>query len=172
MSTDPARDGTTGTPFPLRPDQLAELSDDERVLVDAFRMTLLAASRMRAAMDERMRADGITTQQAALVTVVDAAGSPSLSEAADALRCTRQNLKQIARALERKGFLEIRPDPEDGRVSRLATTGRSRAYWASRDAGDLEVIRGWFAGASPAELRTLVRTLRGAVDRLADSDDG
>ena len=159
--------GTAGTPFPLRPDQVADMSEHELVLVEAFRMTLLAASRMRAAMDERMRADGITTQQAALITVVDAAGSPSLSEAADALRCTRQNLRQIARALERKGFLEIRPDPADARVSRLATTARSRDYWASRDAGDLDAIRGWFAGARHQELRTLVRTLGGVVDRLA-----
>lgn len=47
------------------------------------------------------RSDGLTTQQAALITVVEAAGSPSLSEAADALACTRQNLKQIASALRR-----------------------------------------------------------------------
>jgi protein-S-isoprenylcysteine O-methyltransferase Ste14 len=49
--------------------------------------------------------DRDTTQQAALITVVDAIGTPSLSQVASALSTTHQNAKQIAAALERKGFM-------------------------------------------------------------------
>ena len=52
------------------------------------------AQRLRYLMDERMRADGLTTQQAALLTVVIALGRPSLTEAAAALGTTHQNVAQ------------------------------------------------------------------------------
>jgi len=62
-------------------------------------------------MDQLLRADGLTTQQAAIITVVDLLGTPSLSQAATALGTTHQNARQLADALERKGFLRISTDP-------------------------------------------------------------
>ena len=41
-------------------------------------------------MDQLLRADGLTTQQAALITVVDLLGTRSLSQAAAALWTTHQ----------------------------------------------------------------------------------
>ncbi|GAB1511116.1 hypothetical protein JCM33774_31580 [Actinophytocola sp. KF-1] len=67
------------------------MSDESLLAVRAFRTTLHVAARLRAAMDRRLREDGLTTQQAALITVIEAAGAPSLPEAAEALTCTRQN---------------------------------------------------------------------------------
>jgi DNA-binding MarR family transcriptional regulator len=146
-------------PLRLRPDQTAELPEHTHLAVEAFRTTLSVAARLRAAMDSRLREDGLTTQQAALITVVEAAGAPSLSEAAAALACTRQNLKQIASALERKGLLELKPDPNDARTTRIVATSRSRAYWANRDTGDAEAVAEWFSQLAPDELRALVNSL-------------
>jgi DNA-binding MarR family transcriptional regulator len=159
------------SPLRLRPDQVEELSEESLLAVRAFRTTLHVAARLRAAMDQRLREDGLTTQQAALITVVEAAGSPSLSEAADALTCTRQNLKQLANALQRKGFLELRTDPHDARITRLGATQRSRDYWATRDAGDVEAITAWFGDLDPRALHTLVTSLETVLARVDGHGD-
>ncbi|MDQ3788734.1 MAG: MarR family winged helix-turn-helix transcriptional regulator [Actinomycetota bacterium] len=156
----------------MRPDQVEELSDESLLAVRAFRTTLHVAARLRAAMDRRLREDGLTTQQAALITVVEAAGAPSLSEAAEALTCTRQNLKQLANALRRKGLLELRADPHDARITRLVATQRSRDYWATRDAGDVEAITGWFGDLDPAALQALVTSLETVLARVDDHGEG
>lgn len=122
--------------------------------VRAFRTTLMLAMKLRNAMEERLRADGITTQQAALITVVVALGKPSLAEAAAALGSTHQNVAQIVAALVRKELLQVEPDPADGRRKLLSATTRSATYWRQRDAGDFAAVADWFADLSPAEVET------------------
>lgn len=103
----------------------------------------------------RLRPDGLTTQQAALITVVERLDSPSLTQAALALGTTHQNLRQVADALVRKGFLSIEPDAEDGRVRRLVTTAKSDEYWRrSSPAGHRRVLD-WFEAFSDDDVRTL-----------------
>lgn len=150
---------TRPNPLRLRPDQAADLPEHALLAVEAFRTTLALAARLRAAMDKRLREDGLTTQQAALITVVEAAGAPSLSDAASALACTRQNLKQIASALERKGLVELRADPDDARTTRIVATQESRDYWASRDTSDVDAVSGWFSAIDAPALRTLLDSL-------------
>lgn len=123
--------------------------------VRTFRLVLALAQQMRTAMDKRLRADGLTTQQAALITVVDALGIPSLSEVAHGLGTTHQNARQIADALERKGFLRIEHDSADGRVRRLRTTTRSHTYWEQRSPADQDHVVAWFDGLTHNEVTTL-----------------
>jgi DNA-binding MarR family transcriptional regulator len=165
--------------FPMSSDTLgldeaeaAHLGPDHATRIRTFRLIVLLAQELRTLMDQILRADGLTTQQAALITVVEAIGAPSLSQAATALGTTHQNAKQIATALERKGFLRIDPDETDRRVRRLVTTARSRSYWKRRSPADHERVLGWFADLSEREAETLFelllrveRTTRAALDR-------
>jgi DNA-binding MarR family transcriptional regulator len=140
------------------------MSDQEKTLFDlgessrltppvrAFRASLLLAQRLRYLMDDRLRADGLTTQQAALLTVVIALGRPSLTEAAAALGTTHQNVAQLVSALQRKDFLSVEPDPLDRRRRLLVTTEANDRYWRSRDAGDEEAVADWFAALTPDEV--------------------
>jgi DNA-binding MarR family transcriptional regulator len=130
--------------------------------VRAFRTVLALAQRLRYTMDERLRADGLTTQQAALLTVVTAAGKPSLAEAAAALGSTHQNVAQIVAALVRKEMLQVEPDPADRRRKLLSTTGTNAAYWQQRDEGDFQAVADWFGDLTPAE----VETFCGLADRV------
>lgn len=123
--------------------------------VRAFRTVLVLAHRLRYLMDERMRADGLTTQQAALLTVVIALGRPSLTEAAAALGTTHQNVAQLVSALRRKDFLRVEPDPADRRRRLLVTTEANDGYWRSRDESDLDAVGEWFSALSTAEIATL-----------------
>lgn len=121
----------------------------------AFRTVLLLAQRLRYLMDDLLRADGLTTQQAALLTAVNALGAPSLKEAAAVLGSTHQNVAQLVAALERKGMLRVEPDPQDGRRRRLVTTEASATYWRERDPADHAAVADWFSALSEEEIRTL-----------------
>lgn len=134
--------------------------------VRAFRTTLMLAQKLRYEMDERLRADGLTTQQAALITVVKAMGKPSLAEAAAALGSTHQNVAQIVAALQRKELLQVEPDPADKRRKLLSATNHSAAYWRQRDAGDIAAMADWFADLSPAELETFCELSERVMGRL------
>lgn len=135
------------------------------VRVRTFRLILVLAQRMRTLMDQHLAADGLTTQQATLITVVDAIGTPTLSETAAAMGTTHQNVRQIAAALQRKDFLTVDPDPTDRRAVRLRTTDRSARLWAGRSADDQEYVRSWFADLSAEESRTLFDLLVRVRDR-------
>lgn len=125
--------------------------------VAAFRLLFTVSARLRARMDRLLAP--ITTQQAAVLTVIGA-GAPSMSEVAAALSTTHQNVKQVALALERKGFVRIEGDPRDGRVRRLVATKKSARHWARRDPGDHEQTATWFDALDAGELTALVATLR------------
>src|SRR3954462_2021238 len=123
--------------------------------VRAFRVLLLVGQRLHRLMDQRLRADGLTTQQAALLTVVTALGRPSLGEAADAMGTTHQNAAQLAAALTRKEFLRVEPDPADRRRRRLIATETNDQYWRGRDAADHNAVADWFSTLPDSELQTL-----------------
>jgi len=147
-------------------EQAARLGADGATRIATFRLIVLVAQELRTLMDQLLREDGLTTQQAALTSVVDALGSPSLSEAAQAFGTTHQNAKQVAAALERKGFLRIVPDRRDARVRRLVTTAKSRRYWQRRSPDDQREVLDWFSGLGPDEAATLFELLS-RVERQA-----
>ena len=123
--------------------------------VRAFRLMLLLAQRLRYLMDERLRPDGITTQQAALLTAVLALGRPTLTEAAAVLGSTHQNVAQLVAALTRKGLLRVEPDPADRRRRRLVATEANEEYWRNRDDGDHAAVADWFAALRGDEIVVL-----------------
>jgi MarR family transcriptional regulator, transcriptional regulator for hemolysin len=134
--------------------------------IRAFRTALMLGQKLRNEMDERLRSDGLTTQQAALITAVKAMGKPSLAEAAAALGSTHQNVAQIVAALQRKELLQVEPDPTDKRRKLLSATNHSASYWRERDAGDFAAVADWFADLSPAELETFCELSERVLARL------
>jgi DNA-binding MarR family transcriptional regulator len=150
----------------LTDEDAARLGEDGAVRVRAFRLIVVVAQELRTLMDQLLRADGLTTQQAALITVVDLLGTPSLSEAATALGTTHQNARQLANSLARKDFLRISIDQADARVRRLSTTAKSERYWRERSAADQQQVVEWFSDLTPAEAQTLFELLT-KVERKA-----
>jgi len=123
--------------------------------VRAFRTVLALAHVLRSRMDARLRADGLTTMQAAALTAIVQLSAPTAAELAVSLGTSRQNVAQLTNALRLKGFVQVRDDAADRRRRRLVATERARRYWAARDDGDLGAVRDWFAVLSGAEVATL-----------------
>lgn len=128
--------------------------------VRLFRGLIATATMLRVRMDRLLADSGLTTQQATLLNFVIARPTrPALSEVARGLGMTHQNVKQIALALERKGFVEFAADPADGRIRRLVPTERCRRFWRRRDASDFDRVETWTAGLTDDEVDTVVRLL-------------
>lgn len=139
----------------LREDEAQALGRDAAVRVRTFRLIVILAQELRTLMDQMLRSDGLTTQQAALMTVAEAGVALSISQAAAALGTTHQNVKRLAASLERKGFLDIVPDENDGRIRRLRATAKSRRYWRQRNVSDQQRVVEWFSSLSEDEAETL-----------------
>lgn len=135
--------------------EAAALGAGDAARVRTFRLIHLVAQTLRTMMDDELRPDGLTTQQAALLNVADALSGPSLTRAAEVLGTTRQNAKQLARALERKGFLVVERDADDARVRRLVVTEKHRELWQGRSADDQRMVVEWFSALSDVEVETL-----------------
>ncbi|HKK80720.1 MAG TPA: hypothetical protein VJ909_00645 [Prolixibacteraceae bacterium] len=75
---------------------------------------------------------GITTKQWMLLVILNKffkSVNPTISQAAEAFGSSRQNLKQVAIPLQRKGFVTIKHDRNDSRVQRIGLTGKHEAFF-------------------------------------------
>lgn len=140
---------------------LEALPPDQAARVRLFRTLIAGAAKMRARLDREMAATGITTRQAALLQFIEAQPvPPTIGTVAAGLSMTHQNVKQIALALERKGFLTIETDAQDRRARRLMTTATHRRFWARRNPTDFAQVQAWTAGLNGDEVEQAVALLR------------
>jgi DNA-binding MarR family transcriptional regulator len=140
-----------GLPHPLTPAA-------RRVLL--FRLLLANAQEMRTRMDRLLSESGLTTQQAMLLQVLESETEPpTMTSFAARLSMSHQNLKQIATALARKGFVEIVPDTADARVRRLQLTAHHTQLWQQRNPSDHAEVMAWTGALGDREVRAAVKTL-------------
>jgi DNA-binding MarR family transcriptional regulator len=89
---------------------------------EVFGTVFFLAQYMARAVDAALEPLGLTTKQWLLLVILlkkVADDEPTLSEAARVYGSSRQNVKQIAMQLEKRGYLHIDKDPKDARVLRL-----------------------------------------------------
>lgn len=82
-------------------------------------------------LDAALHPLGLTSRQWLLLAVIERWYSgcpPTLTEAADRYGTSRQNVKQIALGLERRGYLRLAPDGADGRATRLEITDKASIF--------------------------------------------
>ena len=142
-----------------------------RDMLDSFGYIFLLSQRFEYITDRILAEDDLTTKQLlALITVEEGFQEPpSISQVAEILSTTHQNVKKLALQLEKKGFIEIFKDEHDRRRSLLKATKKSSDYWTSRAAEHLQAIRNLFTSLSSQELETftlLLRKLLEGVDVL------
>jgi len=131
---------------------------------EIFGSVFLLAQYLARAGDEALARHGLTTKQWLLLAVLTRrfpGAHPTLTEAASVYGSSRQNVKQIARQLERRGFLRIVPDAADRRALRLALTEEAELFdapaEAARLAGLLAELLAGFGGRDLHSLRDLLR---------------
>ena len=97
---------------------------------------------------------------------------PMLSEVAELMGNSRQNVKQLALKLEEKGFLNICKDDRDARALRLKLTEKSREFWDKRGKQDDEYIAELFKDLSGEEITCMSKgfgKLMKTIERMEKS---
>lgn len=119
-----------------------------------FGSLFLLANKLQVIGDKYMGKDDMTTKQWFLTVMISQFRdkSPTLSEVADLMGSSRQNVKQLALKLEEKDFLIIEKDELDARALRLKLTDKSKSYWEKREDMDNQFISDLFEGFSHEEI--------------------
>ena len=126
-----------------------------------FASVFLMAQRWQYVGDQYLAEAGITTKQWLLMAVVVKLFEkpPTISEAAEAMGSSRQNVKQIALKLQTKGFLKIKGDDKDNRILRLKVTKKNKEFWQKRTEQDAQTVEQFFGNLSEKEVRNLFSIL-------------
>jgi len=155
------------------------MAEDLSVEVELFGSLFVFLQKLTRSVDAQLEPFGLTSRQWLLLAVIDkafGAHAPTISEAAAAYGTSRQNVKQIALQLERRGWLRLEPDRDDARAVRLVPTERLQEFAEPAvQAAQAAFVLAAFGGIDPSERRTLrdlvVRCSAG-LSAPPDDDDG
>lgn len=142
---------------------------------DLFGRLFVLSQHLTRRADDALAPFGLTSRQWLLLAVLSRGFpgiSPTLTEAARAYGTSRQNVKQVALQLEARGYLDLLPDPADGRATRLVLTDRV-AVFDEPDvaAAQSAFIAGVFAPLTDDEVATLRSLVGRCISALEDDKE-
>lgn len=98
----------------------------------------------------------ITTKQWLLIASISKhRNPPTISEVADQIGYSRQNVKKMATILEREGFLVLQRDTKDARILRMLLTEKCRNHFEQREAREQEFLDALFRNFDTLKLSGL-----------------
>jgi DNA-binding MarR family transcriptional regulator len=106
-------------------------SNDTDPRPELFGSLLVLVQHISRRLDEALGPLGLTSRQWLLLAVIERwfpDRGPTLTEAALRYGSSRQNVKQIALGLQRRGYLRLVSDDADGRATRLELTGKIATF--------------------------------------------
>lgn len=119
-----------------------------------FSTLFIAGNRLQTLFDARI--PEVSLKQFMLLSVVrHSEGRMTLTQLGSLLGCSRQNIKKLAEALERKGFLTIQRSPEDARALCAVPTARVEDFFQNQFARYQEELKYLFSVYTEAEVETL-----------------
>ncbi|CDO09969.1 MarR family transcriptional regulator [Mycolicibacterium cosmeticum] len=113
-----------------------------------------------AAEEPVLRKHGLTMWGYVVLTALDGAPMRTQAALAEAIGADKSRIIPTLDQLQRAGYIERHPDPDDRRVRLLAITADGRRV---KDAVQAEIQRGeerWLGELDPADRRTFLRVLR------------
>lgn len=81
--------------------------------------------------------------------------APTLTDVADLLGVSRQNVKQLALKLEHKGFVALQKDEGDSRALRMHLTTKCHDYFKQREEAELSYLSKFYDGITEEELEVM-----------------
>ena len=91
---------------------------------------------------------------------------PSVTEVADFMGGTRQNVRKMLEVLEGKGFVELRANPLDRRTLSVALTPKTEQFFVRFQAKGDAFLDRLFSGIPPEELAVTRRTVEALFENM------
>jgi MarR family transcriptional regulator, transcriptional regulator for hemolysin len=119
------------------------------------------ANKLQILGDRKLRNTGITTRQWFLTVLVRQMEpiAPSIGECALQMGSSHQNIRQLTRRLENRGFITVKTDEMDRRTQRLYLTSQCREFWDHRTDQDVTFIHDLFSLFTLDEIDNLFNSL-------------
>ena len=138
-----------------------------------FGSIFLLANKLQVIGDQYLGRDGITTKQWFLTAMISQFqdNHPTLSEVAELMGSSRQNVKQLALKLEEKGFISMEKDDQDGRALRLKLTENFKTFWESRENEDDQFIKELFTDLSEEEIYIMFSSFNKLLKNIEQIED-
>ena len=126
-----------------------------------FGSLFAVANRLETLLDRAFAAYGITSKQWLLLISVQSlfAEPPTISQVAGAMGTSHQNVKQIAKHLERNGFVRLEKDARDARTTRLLLTDACMTFAEETSQAGETFMREAFSGVTDEDARGARSTL-------------
>jgi DNA-binding MarR family transcriptional regulator len=144
--------------------------------VELFGSIVVFTQQLMVRMDELLEPFGLTSRQWSLLAAIDRGFpegyAPTISEATAVFGTSRQNVKQVAAQLERRGWLRLEPDPTDRRALRLVLTEQRAVFDdPAVQAPQSAFILSVFGGLTPRERRAFLSSVSKCMSRLSQRSD-
>lgn len=135
-----------------------------------FGSLFLIANKLQVVGDQYLGKDDMTVKQWFLTVMVAQFGdhSPTLSEVAELMGSSRQNVKQLALKLEEKDFLKLEKDEQDARALRLKLTEKCRVFWEKRQNQDDQFIRELFKDFKEEEIDIMCNSFNKLIGKIEE----
>lgn len=91
---------------------------------------------------------------------------PSVTEVADFMGSTRQNVRKMLEVLEGKGYVELSPNSGDRRTLSVALTSRTEQFFARFQAKGDAFLDQLFAEIPPEDLTVTRRTVEALFENM------
>lgn len=123
-----------------------------------FSTLFIAGNRLQTLFDSRI--PDLSLKQFMLLSMVRQSEEPlTFTQLGNLLGCSRQNIKKLAGALEKKGFISIRRSPCDTRAMCICPSEKADAYFRKDFTRYREELRYLFEVYSDEEVETLFHLL-------------
>jgi DNA-binding MarR family transcriptional regulator len=115
----------------------------------------------------------ISTKQWLLIAVISKCEhpSPTLSEVANIIGSSRQNVKKMAVILQERGFLSLTKDVDDARVIRITLTSKCFTYFQNRNDKELQFMSRLFDKFDEALTDDLYQGFVKLVENIAEMEN-
>ena len=133
-----------------------------------FSALFIAGNRLQTLFDKTIPA--LSLKQFMLLSVARQSEEPlTFTQLGKLLGCSRQNIKKLADALVKKGFITIRQSPTDGRAMGVWPTEKAENYFLNDFSPYREELKELFAVYTDQEIEslfTLLSRLYAGIDHL------
>lgn len=133
-----------------------------------FGEIFLVSNKLQTIGDEFL--EEVTMKQWFFLAIIDQFfrnSEPSITEISNVIGSSRQNVKQIALKLEKKGFIVIKKDEKDSRILRVSLTERCYDYWNNRYEKDEDFLQHIYKGMEQEELIQMLKSLEKFYENIS-----
>ncbi|MGM0577893.1 MAG: MarR family winged helix-turn-helix transcriptional regulator [Myxococcota bacterium] len=119
-------------------------------------------------LDAHLEETGVSRAQFLALAHLVAAGPLSQTQLADRLFISPATTARLVDRMERDGWVERHPDPDDRRVKRVLLTDEARAVWSEVSGIAKEILARSYRGVDPADIETAKRVLAQLRENLGE----